>query len=65
LAVRQRLRGLADHTAPGIPPGICTSWTEKSRELPAITGDRDLVRRIWDEIEGLAYTYIWQLFVAA
>ena len=49
---------------PRIPPGICLPWAEKARELPEITGDRDLVREIWDEIEGLASTYIWQLLLA-
>ncbi len=39
---------------PAMPAGICQSWEEKVRELPEITGDREMVRRIWDEIEGLA-----------
>ena len=39
-------------------------WTQKAQELPEIMGDRQLVRRIWDEIEGLASTYIWQLLLA-
>jgi len=62
--VRAGLAGLAGRSAPGIPPGICWPWPEKARELPEVTGDPDLVRDIWNEIEGLASTYIWQLLLA-
>jgi hypothetical protein len=64
IASRQQVHGLAGRSQPSIPPGICMPWTEKARELPPITGDCDLVRRIWDEIEGLASSYIWQLLLA-
>lgn len=61
---RRQVSGLTDHPLPAIPPGICMPWAEKARELPPLTGDCDLVHRIWDEIEGLASTYIWQLLLA-
>jgi hypothetical protein len=63
-AARDGLRGLSEHPQPALPVGICQPWAQKACELPEITGDRDLVRRIWDEIEGLANTYIWQLLLA-
>ncbi len=46
-------------------PGICVPWEEKLRELPKITGDPDLVRDIWNEIEGMAYNYIWHLLLVS
>jgi len=64
VADRATLVGLDGRLRPRIPPGISLPWSEKARELPEITGDPDLVRAIWDEIEGLGNTYIWQLLLA-
>ena len=50
--------------APGIAPGLCRSWDEKALEYPEITGDKELVRKVWNDIEGLANTYIWQLLLS-
>lgn len=61
---RSGLDGLAGRAAPAIPPGVCRTWAEKARELPEVQGDPDLARDIWNEIEGLANTYIWQLLLA-
>lgn len=61
---RAALAGLANQLAPLLPPGICRPWEEKTRELPTLTGDLDLLRAIWDQIEGFANTYIWQLLLA-
>ena len=46
------------------PPGTCIPWEEKKKELPPITGDEQLVKNAWESIDGLAYTYIWQLVVS-
>jgi uroporphyrinogen-III decarboxylase len=51
-------------TAPRPQPGVCIPWGEKLKELPPICGDPDIPRRIWDEIEGLAYLYIWHLLLS-
>ena len=51
-------------TAPRPQPGVCIPWEEKLKELPPICGDPDIPRRIWDEIEGLAYLYIWHLLLS-
>jgi len=42
-------------------PGVCIPWKEKVRELPPICGDPDIPRRVWNDIEGLAYLYIWHV----
>ncbi len=47
-----------------VPPGQCLPWESKLRELPPISGDADLVRRVWENIEGFANTYIWQLLLS-
>ncbi len=63
-AIRPGLTGLSGRPLPQLPPGICFPWEEKARELPEITGDKDLIRKVWNDIEGLANTYIWQLLLS-
>ncbi len=46
------------------PPGTCFPWEEKVRELPPIQGDEKLVQQIWEEIDTLAYLYIWQCLLS-
>ena len=47
-----------------IKPGVCIPWEHKARELPETLGDEQLVRRVWEENEGLAYTFIWHCLVS-
>jgi len=61
---RKNLEGMSRHSAPRIQPGVCFPWEEKAKQLPEITGDPALIRRIWKEIDGLANTYIWQLLLS-
>jgi uroporphyrinogen-III decarboxylase len=58
------LVGLFNRTEPCVKPGVCLPWQEKSKELPEITGDRDLVRRVWENVDALGTTYIWQLLLS-
>jgi hypothetical protein len=46
------------------PPGTCFPWEKKVSELPPIQGDAELVRRIWEELDTLAYLYIWQCLLS-
>jgi len=48
----------------GLPPGICRSFEERLHGLPALTGDRRLIEDVWNDIEGLAYTYIWHVLLS-
>ena len=45
-------------------PGVCIPWEEKAKELPPITGDEQIVRKVWEDVDSLAYMYIWQLLVS-
>ena len=45
-------------------PGVCCPWAEKIRELPPIQGDRGAGAKVWDDIEGLAYLYIWHMVLS-
>ena len=64
VADRARLAGLSRQARPGMAPGVCLPWETKAGELPEITGDPAMVRRIWEEIDGLGSTYIWQLLLS-
>jgi hypothetical protein len=39
-------------------PGVCFSWEEKSKEIPRSPVIRDMVRRVWEQIDGLGDTFI-------
>lgn len=42
-----------------VRPGVCYPWEEKLHTLHPISGDPVLARRIWEEVDGLAYTFAW------
>lgn len=46
------------------PPGTCVPWEEKQQELPELSGDKELVKRVWQEIDAFGYTYIWQILLS-
>ena len=45
-------------------PGVCIPWDQKRRELSQITGDEELLRRVWEDIDELAYIYIWHCLLS-
>jgi len=57
---------------PGLParppahpkPGVCLPWEQKAEELPALTGDPDLLRQVWENVDALGNLYIWQLLLS-
>jgi hypothetical protein len=56
--------GLRGRPQPRIKPGICVPWEEKRREIPEISGDEQLAQRIWEQVEGLGNTFIWQCLLS-
>ncbi len=61
---RKSVQGLSGRTPPLIRPGICLPWETKKSELPEITGDQDLMRRVWEQVDALGNMYIWQLLLS-
>jgi len=55
---------MADKEKPTRPPGTCIPWDEKRKEFPKITGDEQLIKRIWENIDALGYVYIWQCLLS-
>jgi uroporphyrinogen-III decarboxylase len=49
---------------PRAKPGVCVPWEEKAAEMPPITGDETIVREIWQSLDELGYTYIWQCLLS-
>jgi len=45
-------------------PGVCVPWEEKVKELPTITGDAEVVRKVWEDVDALAYTFVWHCVVS-
>jgi uroporphyrinogen-III decarboxylase len=45
-------------------PGVCVAWEEKQRELPEISGDAGLIRRVWEANDGLGNAFIWQCLLS-
>jgi len=46
------------------PPGVCVPWEEKRKELPRISGDEQLMKQVWENIDSLGYVYIWQCLLS-
>jgi hypothetical protein len=46
------------------PPGTCVPWEEKRGELAKISGDENLVRRVWEDVDAFGYMYIWQILLS-
>ena len=55
---------MPDHQNEKRPPGACVPWEEKRQEIPKLTGDEQLVRRVWEDVDALAYMYIWQVLLS-
>lgn len=54
-------------TLPGedrLQPGECYPWRKKRAEIGELPGDEELSRRIWQEIDALGNTFIWQLLLS-
>ena len=61
---RQKINGLTGHPVPNIKPGICLPWDIKAKELPEITGDKQMMQRIWEQVDAFGNMYIWQLLLS-
>lgn len=45
-------------------PGVCIPWEEKLKELPKIQGDKEIIKKVWEDIDVLGYVYIWQCLLS-
>ena len=56
--------GMPDTSDLKVPAGQCIPWAEKRKEIPEISGDVDLAQRIWEEVDALANSFIWQVLLS-
>jgi uroporphyrinogen-III decarboxylase len=56
--------GMPGRPEPKVAPGVCVPWDQKTRELPQISGDEQLVRSIWEQNDALGNMYIWQCLLS-
>jgi len=55
---------MAEETKVVRKPGVCIPWEEKAKELGTIKGDKELVKKIWEDIDALGYVYIWHCLLS-
>ncbi|MBN1422612.1 MAG: hypothetical protein JXP34_27795 [Planctomycetes bacterium] len=55
---------MAEKKGPKRRPGVCIPWEEKRKEFPSIKGDEAIVKRVWEDIDGLGYIYIWHCLLS-
>ena len=53
-----------EQSKPNRKPGVCIPWEEKLKELPQISGDKQLIRQTWEDADALGYIYIWYCLLA-
>ncbi len=61
---REKVAGLSGRRAPRVQPGVCFPWEERAKDLPEITGDQALVRKVWEDVDALGNMYIWQMLLS-
>jgi hypothetical protein len=55
---------MAKKKQPQRRPGVCVPWEEKVKEWPPITGDAQLVKKVWEDVDAMAYTFVWHCVVS-
>lgn len=56
--------GLVNPHQSSTPAGQCFDFNEKIKELNDIQGDKDIVEKVWNDIDSLANMYIWQCLLS-
>lgn len=46
------------------PVGVCIPWQEKYKELPPLSGDEEVFKKVWEDNEAFAYLYIWHVLLS-
>ncbi|MFW6162796.1 MAG: hypothetical protein ACODAJ_08480 [Planctomycetota bacterium] len=44
-------------------PGVCIPWQERVQEYEQLLGDPEVVKKVWEETDMLAYLYIWAVLI--
>jgi hypothetical protein len=49
---------------PPRPANVCFPFEEREKDLPPIQGDREIVKRVWEECDEAAHTFIWHMVLS-
>jgi len=41
------------------PIGTCIPWEEFARDIPSLQGDVDLMKKTWQDVDALGYSFLW------
>ena len=55
---------MSDKTNIARKPGVAFPWEEKMKEYAEFKGDKELVKKIWEDTDALAYVYIWHCLLS-
>jgi hypothetical protein len=47
-----------------IKPGACFPWEEKLKELNEVKGDKEIIKKVWEDTDALGYIYIWHCLLS-
>jgi len=56
--------GMSDNDHKTKRAGVCIRWEEKQKELPEITGDVELVKNIWENLDSFGDMFIWHCLLS-
>ena len=42
-----------------LKPGVCVPWDDRRNEYEKLLGDERIVQKAWEDLDTLAYLYIW------
>ena len=45
-------------------PGVCIPWEERLKEVAENVEDEQLLESVWQDVDSLAYTFIWHCLVS-
>ncbi|MFQ5806390.1 MAG: uroporphyrinogen decarboxylase family protein [Phycisphaerae bacterium] len=60
----QKSERVSGRPEPRIKPGVCIPWEDKLTELPPISGSKDIIKKVWEDVDALGYMYIWQCLLS-
>ena len=56
--------GMPKYPGLKVKPGVCIPWEEKLNELPGISGNIELLQRVWEDSDAHGNTFIWQCLLS-
>jgi hypothetical protein len=60
----RHVSGMPALPATARPAGAVVAWDQKRQGLGELSGNIPLLQSVWENVDALAYTYIWQLLLS-